>query len=73
MLNKLIKYFLENKFITYILLLILIFWGISFAPFNWNINWMPRDPVAVDAIPNLGENQQIVHTTWKGRSPRDIE
>jgi copper/silver efflux system protein len=29
--------------------------------------------VAVDAIPDLGENQQIVFTDWMGRSPRDVE
>ncbi len=27
----------------------------------------------VDAIPNIGENQQIVFTAWRGRSPQDIE
>src|SRR5690625_5435478 len=34
---------------------------------------MVRSPVAVDAIPNLGENQQIVFTEWPGRSPQDVE
>ncbi|MEZ5011651.1 MAG: efflux RND transporter permease subunit [Bacteroidales bacterium] len=27
----------------------------------------------VDAIPDLGENQQIVYTEWSGRSPQDVE
>ncbi len=27
----------------------------------------------VDAIPDIGENQQIVFTQWSGRSPKDIE
>ena len=27
----------------------------------------------VDAIPDIGENQQIVFTEWRGRSPQDIE
>jgi Cu(I)/Ag(I) efflux system membrane protein CusA/SilA len=27
----------------------------------------------VDAIPDIGENQQIVFTKWSGRSPKDIE
>lgn len=27
----------------------------------------------VDAIPDIGENQQIVFTDWPGRSPKDIE
>jgi copper/silver efflux system protein len=29
--------------------------------------------VPVDAIPDIGENQQIVFTEWMGRSPQDIE
>ena len=27
----------------------------------------------MDAIPDIGENQQIVFTEWPGRSPRDVE
>lgn len=27
----------------------------------------------IDAIPDIGENQQIVFTDWPGRSPKDIE
>lgn len=42
-------------------------------PFNWNFGFLPRDPVAVDAIPDIGENQQIVATEWMGRSPKDIQ
>lgn len=55
------------------LLVVFIGWGIVVAPFNWNINFLPRDPVPVDAIPDIGDNQQIVATEWMGRSPRDIE
>ena len=29
--------------------------------------------VSVDALPDIGENQQIVFTEWPGRSPQDIE
>jgi Cu(I)/Ag(I) efflux system membrane protein CusA/SilA len=47
--------------------------GIVFAPFNWNTGFFPRDPVPVDAIPDIGENQQIVATEWMGRSPKDIQ
>ncbi len=73
MLNKIIRYFLENKLVTSIIVLVLVAWGISTAPFNWGEGWMPRDPVPVDAIPDIGENQQIVFTEWMGRSPQDIE
>ena len=73
MLNKLIRFFLENKLVTVLVLLVFITWGMISAPFNWNISWLPRDPVPVDAIPDIGDNQQIVFTEWMGRSPQDIE
>jgi copper/silver efflux system protein len=73
MLRSFIKYFLENKLVTLLLLGSLVMWGISVAPFNWNDSPIPRNPVPVDAIPDIGENQQIVHTEWIGRSPQDIE
>lgn len=73
MLNKLIRYFLENKLVAVLLLALFVAWGIAVAPFSWESDWFPRDPVAVDAIPDIGENQQIVFTTWMGRSPQDVE
>jgi len=73
MLNKIIKYFLENKLVTTLVLLLFIAWGIVTAPFGWRIGGLPSDPVPVDAIPDIGENQQIVFTPWNGRSPQDIE
>ncbi|MEZ4963344.1 MAG: efflux RND transporter permease subunit [Saprospiraceae bacterium] len=72
MLNGIIRFFLENKFVTLLLLVIFIGWGIATAPFGWK-TFLPSDPVPVDAIPDLGENQQIVFTNWMGRSPQDIE
>ena len=73
MLNKIIKFFLENKLVTFILLIVFIGWGIVNSPFNWETGLLPSDPVPVDAIPDIGENQQIVYTEWAGRSPQDIE
>lgn len=73
MLNKIIKYFLENKLVTMLVLTGLVTWGVVTAPFGWQIGVLPSDPVPVDAIPDIGENQQIVFTQWPGRSPRDIE
>ncbi|MBK9292492.1 MAG: efflux RND transporter permease subunit [Bacteroidetes bacterium] len=72
-LNALIKFFLENKLVTALLLVLFVGWGIVTAPFNWNVDFLPRDPVPVDAIPDIGENQQIVFTEWMGRSPQDVE
>ncbi len=73
MLNKIIRYFLENKLITFILLAAFIIGGIVTAPFNWEVSWIERNPVPVDAIPDIGENQQIVFTEWMGQSPQDVE
>ncbi len=73
MLNATIRFFLENKLVAWILLLTFVGWGLSTAPFDFELDWLPRDPVAVDAIPDIGENQQIVYTPWPGRSPQDVE
>ncbi len=73
MLNKIIRFFLENKLVALLLLLALVFWGIATSPFAWNLSFIPNDPVPVDAIPDLGENQQIVYTEWTGQSPQDVE
>ncbi len=73
MLDKSIKYLIENKLVAVLLLVLFIGWGISTAPFDWDTGNFPRNPVAVDAIPDIGENQQIVFTKWDGRSPQDIE
>jgi Cu(I)/Ag(I) efflux system membrane protein CusA/SilA len=72
MLNKFIRYFLNNRLIAVLLLLVVILWGFSVSPFGGD-GWLPRDPVPVDAIPDIGENQQIVATEWMGRSPKDIQ
>ena len=73
MLNKIIRYFLENRFVTILLLFVFIGWGLATAPFDWNTGFVPKDAVPVDAIPDIGENQQIVFTDWPGKSPQDIE
>jgi Cu(I)/Ag(I) efflux system membrane protein CusA/SilA len=73
MLKKFIHYFLENRIVTILLLLLFIGWGLSTAPFDWKTGFIPKDAVPVDAIPDIGENQQIVFTDWDGRSPQDIE
>lgn len=72
MLRSIIQYFLDNKLVTLLVLAGLLIWGTVTAPFGWKTG-LPRDPVPVDAIPNIGENQQIVFTPWMGRSPKDIE
>jgi len=55
--DRIILFCLQNKLVVALL----------------DIDWLPRSPVAVDAIPDIGENQQIVFTEWMGRSPQDVE
>ncbi len=72
-LDKIILFCLKNKLIVSLAIVGIVFWGMIIAPFDWNLGGIPRDPVPVDAIPDIGENQQIVFTKWMGRSPQDIE
>ena len=71
--NRLVKFFLENRLITFMFMIAFVVLGMVYMPFNWKPDYFPRDPVAVDAIPDIGENQQIVATEWMGRSPKDIQ
>ncbi|MBT4482157.1 MAG: efflux RND transporter permease subunit [Candidatus Latescibacteria bacterium] len=71
--DKIIRFCLENKLVVFIMLIVVLAWGVMVAPFDWDVGGYPRDPVPVDAIPDIGENQQIVFTSWMGRSPQDIE
>jgi Cu(I)/Ag(I) efflux system membrane protein CusA/SilA len=73
MLNKSIKFLIENKLVALLLLSLFVCWGIISTPFNWDTGILTSNPVAVDAIPDIGENQQIVFSKWAGRSPQDIE
>ena len=72
-LGALIRFCLEQKLVVAILLACTLLWGVLVAPFEWDLGGLPRDPVPVDAIPDIGENQQIVFTEWPGRSPQDID
>ena len=73
MFNRLVRYFLDNRLITFILLIAFVVMGLVTMPFNLKTGFLPRDPVPVDAIPDIGENQQIIATEWMGRSPKDIQ
>ena len=73
LLDRIIRFCLENKLVVSVVLIFIIVWGIMVAPFDWKISGLERQPVPVDAIPDIGENQQIVFTRWMGRSPQDVE
>ncbi len=62
MINRIITWCMANGFIVLIIL---------FAIFGAGI-WAVRN-TPVDAIPDIGVNQQIVFVDWPGRSPKDVE
>jgi Cu(I)/Ag(I) efflux system membrane protein CusA/SilA len=64
---------LNNRLVVLLFVIAVVLTGIAVAPFDWDIDWLTRSPVPVDAIPDIGENQQIVFTEWPGRSPQDIQ
>ncbi|MEM1349932.1 MAG: efflux RND transporter permease subunit, partial [Myxococcota bacterium] len=78
--SRSIGWLLERQIIALTLALLILGAGLMVHPFEDAADLvdevfgkMSRAPVAVDAIPDIGANQQIVYTTWPGRSPRDIE
>ncbi len=73
LLARLVRFFLTRKLVAALMLVGLVGWGLAVAPFAWELAWLPRDPIPVDAIPDIGENQQIVFSQWPGRSPQDVE
>ncbi len=62
MIEKIIAYSINNRFLVIAIALIVAGWGVYS---------MFRTPV--DAIPDLSENQVIVFADWMGRSPREVE
>lgn len=73
LLDRLLRFCLEKRLIVALLFVAIVTWGFSVAPFPWEAGDFPRHPIPVDAIPDIGENQQIVFTEWQGRSPQDVE
>ncbi|MDP7305582.1 MAG: efflux RND transporter permease subunit, partial [Pirellulaceae bacterium] len=76
--GKLIRFCVTNKLVVGLFVLAVIAVGILVAPFDWKLDLplvgeITRYPVVTDAIPDIGENQQIVFTQWMGRSPQDVE
>jgi len=68
-----IGWFIDNQLIVLLLSAMLVVGGLSVSPFGSDESLVPSHAVPVDAIPDIGENQQIVFTEWPGRSPRDVE
>ena len=72
LLHALSGFVLKQRVLVFVIVAITIVAGIFVAPFDLGFD-IERDPVPVDAIPDIGENQQIVFTEWPGRSPQDVD
>lgn len=62
MIEKIIQWSADNRFIVILIYIIVIGFGI------YSVINLP-----VDAIPDLSENQVIIFTEWMGRSPQIVE
>ena len=62
MFHQLITFCLKEQLVVLLVLLLIVSVGL------YSIQEVP-----IDAIPDIGENQVIVLTSWMGRSPKDIE
>jgi Cu(I)/Ag(I) efflux system membrane protein CusA/SilA len=62
MINRLIRWSLENRFLILCATVLLLGWG-----------WFAVHRVPIDAIPDLSENQVIVFADWEGRSPQEVD
>ncbi len=71
--DHVIHFCLHNKLVVFLLVGFVLLGGYRFMPFDIENEIIPRDPIPVDAIPDIGENQQVVFTDWPGRSPQDVE
>ena len=71
--DRVIRFCLEQKLVVGLAVVFVALWGVIVAPFDWEKTGLVRRPVPVDAIPDIGENQQIVFTDWMGRSPKDVD
>jgi Cu(I)/Ag(I) efflux system membrane protein CusA/SilA len=62
MINRIIDWCNDNRFLVFIAVAALVFGGI------WSLNRIP-----LDALPDISDVQVIIHTEWKGQPPNIIE
>ncbi len=72
-LERIVRLCILNKVPLLLVFLLIAGSGLLVAPFDWTLGGTLRNSVPADAVPDIGENQQIVFTQWPGRSPQDIE
>lgn len=73
--DRFLSFVLRERLLVGLMLAGIVLGGLMVSPFSSaeDDSFLPHFPIAADAIPDLGENQQIVFTPWPGNSPRDVE
>ena len=51
LLDRLIRFCLENKLVVFLLVVFAVYGGLRYAPFGWKLGGMPRDPVPAMPTP----------------------
>ncbi|MGB1698886.1 MAG: efflux RND transporter permease subunit, partial [Nannocystaceae bacterium] len=70
--ERLALWCVQNRIVVGCLALALLVGGLVVMPFRGGAFGIPRDPISVDALPDITDNQQIVFARWEGRSPQDV-
>lgn len=73
LLSRLVGACLDHKALVLAIYAFVIIAGVFVAPFAFDLPGIQRKPLAVDAVPDIGEKQQIIFTEWMGRSPKEVE
>ena len=71
--GRFIRYLIKHPLFSFIFLIVILLGGLITVPSSFAPAWLPDYRVAVDAIPEIGSHQQIVHTFWEGKSPEEVE
>ncbi|MEM9936641.1 MAG: efflux RND transporter permease subunit, partial [Bacteroidota bacterium] len=74
MIPRFTRFILTHKWIAYSLGLAILILGALSNPFQpWTSSLLPSAGIQLSAIPDLGENQQIISTAWPGHSAKEVE
>ena len=48
MIDRVIRFCLENKLVVALIVIAVVGWGVLVAPFDWEVGDLPRNPVPTD-------------------------
>ncbi len=72
-LKRSLRFLLNHSLLSLLVMLLIVAGGLTLMPFEGRISWVSNFSISIDALPNIGENQQIIFTRWPGHSPQDVE